>query len=302
MARTVLFTGQGWGFVQQLGYTTGANNGLAGASGINAVLIPTDMPLFPSLPSEAFGLKPASRDAHETLSQVSAPAAPGYFGEQTPDNAAQLPGDSFEWAMPEGGLSGLVDGGALFDFGGYLERVDQRIDALGRLDDLDLASDGGASAMDSNGISVPLSWLLEHISDSRGPNDASLLQAQAEMSGTDAGGLAASVGGWTDFFDNDAPLDFTGYLEMSEHSIAALGRVESLTLQAADSTIAIPVDEYSVQLSLLLDQVSHNAELIDAGSMAHHIGGELPSAAELTGMHWLSPDVVDTFGFDYSLF
>jgi len=193
------------------------------------------------------------------------------------------------------GLSGLVDNSPLFDFSGYLERHEHYVDALTRIGNLDLPAGDGATVTDTNGITVPLSFLLEHLEDGFGQNDATL---PAGDTGSPDG--QASIVGMMD--SGESPFDFKGYLEISEQCIVTLGQADGLGALAASATDAAPEDSYAVQLALLLEEVNQHPGAADIASLVDHHPGEIPSAAEITGLDWLSPEVVDTYGFDYSLF
>tara|TARA_R110002095_G_scaffold129282_2_gene112087 strand:- start:860 stop:1609 length:750 start_codon:yes stop_codon:yes gene_type:complete len=249
------------------------------------------MPLFPAMKHER--ILASLPDADTSLE---------LFGEQPLDNELTQSMARFELVFPEGGLSGLVDGDALFDFDGYLQRSDQRVEALGRIADLDLPAGDGAIATDSNGISVPLAWLLDHAGDSHGRNDVSIPQSQEGVAGTNADAPIHSAAGLAGLVDDEAPLDFSAYLDISEQSISALGRISGLALQADDGAAITAQGEYALQLSLLFEQIDHSTAQIDLATGLDHTASDLPTAAEMTGMDWMSPAVVDTFGFDYSLF
>ncbi|WP_417493203.1 hypothetical protein [Maricaulis sp.] len=206
--------------------------------------------------------------------------------------------DLIETISFDGGVNGLADNAPLFDFSAYLERHERQLDALSRIADLELPAGDGATVTDTNGITVPLSFLLEHLEDGFGQNEARLPDADGGSPEVDSGILNAM----SELADGGAPFNFDGYLEISEQCIATLGRADGLGKLAADVTGAMPDDAYAVQLALLLEQVDQHPGAPDLASLADHHSGEIPSAAEITGLDWLSPEVVDTFGFDYSLF
>tara|TARA_R110000868_G_scaffold10153_3_gene49589 strand:- start:2420 stop:3262 length:843 start_codon:yes stop_codon:yes gene_type:complete len=245
----------------------------------------SDLPLFAPMPQLA---QEVGR-----LWQVSGHASPSaLIDDASPLDAPVQDLDGVEFSELDLGLAGLVDDGALFDFSDLLERHEQHIEAIGRAGKLDLFAGDAATATDANGHSVPLALLLEHV-DANSPGDnAAALNSEFAPDGVELAGLA----------NGSAPFDFGGYLAMSDQCLAALGQVSGMDHLAADNAARLPVDDYSVQLTLLLDASTPAVTLPDSDATALYDGVEIPSAAEFTGLDWLSRDVMDTFGFDYALF
>ena len=206
--------------------------------------------------------------------------------------------DLIETISLDEGLSGLADNSPLFDFSAYLERHDRHVDVLSRIAELELPAGDGATVTDTNGITVPLSFLLEHIEDGFGQNDARLPDTNGRSPGAEPGIIESMSG----LAGGESPFNFDGYLELSDQCIATLGQADGLGALAASAIEAMPENAYAVQLALLLEEANQHPGATDLASLADHHPAEIPSAAEITGLDWLSPEVVDSYGFDYSLF
>ncbi|SDL66465.1 hypothetical protein SAMN04488568_101241 [Maricaulis salignorans] len=262
------------------------------ADPVAANLVASDLPLFAPMPELAQEVRRLWQERGDASLAADNDASFAMIAEPSPLHTPAPDIDGVELTGIDLGLAGLVDDGALFDFSDYLERHEQRIEAIGRVDGPDLFAGDTATAIDANGHSVPLALLLEHVEANSPGDNAVALSREFAPEGVELGGLA----------NDGAPIDFGGYLEMSNQCLGALAQAEGMDRFAAKDAMLTPADDYSVQLTLLLDAPGHAASLPDYGAAALHDGLEIPSAAEFTGLDWLSQDVMDTFGFDYALF